>query len=351
VADQGDALLQRVEAALADRTPLRIVGGGSKDFMGREAGGEPVSTADHSGLVEYEPTELVVCVRAGTTIAELDAMLAANGQCLGCDPPRFGGATVGGTLACNQSGPARPWMGSIRDHVLGLRLINGRGELLRFGGRVMKNVAGYDVSRLQAGAMGTLGLITEVTLRVFPKPESEATATLEMGAARAVEAIGSEASRGGPLSGACWHDGRLYLRFAGLEPAVQQRLRAVGGETVDSGTGFWSGLREQEHGFFADGKEPLWRVSCRAGASLDGDEHRLIDWAGAQRWQRGEQVRAAMEKMARIGGGEASLYRGGDRRGEVFHEPGAGRKRVLLGLKKAFDPQGIFNPGRLYSWM
>jgi glycolate oxidase FAD binding subunit len=349
MADRSRELVERVRQAIAGNTPLRIVGNDSKAFMGRRAAGEVVSTAGHAGLTEYEPTELVVAARSGTTLAELNEALDANGQCLGCEPPEFGGATIGGTLACNQSGPARPWLGSIRDHVLGVRLVNGRGEHLHFGGRVMKNVAGYDVSRLQAGALGTLGLITEVTLRVFPRPERRATAVLEMDATEAIRVM-SEASReGGPLSAACWVGGRLYLRYAGLDAAVADCLRRRGGVALQGDEIFWRDVREQRLEFFG-GDEPLWRLAGRSSAP-PGRGPWLLDWGGAPRWLRGCRDWPELVALAESMGGQLSLYRGGDRDGEVLHPRTLAQRRLHLALKQAFDPQGIFNPGRLYSWM
>jgi len=350
MADRSEELVGRVREAMSGNTPLRIVGNDSKAFMGRRSEGEAVSTAGHAGLIEYEPTELVVAVRSGTTLAELSQRLAEHGQCLGCEPPEFGGATVGGTLACNQSGPARPWLGSIRDHVLGLRLVNGRGEHLHFGGRVMKNVAGYDVSRLQAGAMGTLGLITEVTLRVFPRPEQQATTVLEMEADEALRVMSEESRLGGPLSGACWIDGRLYLRYAGLATAVAERLRGRGGQPLPDDATFWAQLREQRLDFF-DGDGPLWRIAGRAAAAQADPAPCLLDWGGAQRWLRGDRPWPELQLLAEGMGGQLSLFRGGDRQGEVLHPRTAAQKRLHLALKQAFDPQGIFNPGRLYGWM
>jgi len=350
VTDRSVELLEQVRRAIAGRTPLRIFGNDSKAFMGRNSTGEALTTAGHAGLVEYEPTELVITVRSGTPLAALAEILEPHGQWLGCEPPEFGGATVGGTLACNQSGPARPWLGSIRDHVLGLRLVNGRGEQLHFGGRVMKNVAGYDVSRLQAGAMGTLGLITEVTLRVFPRPEHEATVVLETDAAGALRAMSEESRLGGPLSGACWLDGRLFLRFSGLETVVMERLRRCGGDELQGGAAFWSDLKEQRLDFFS-GDEPLWRIAGRPAAALAFEGRWLLDWGGGQRWLRGDRPWSGLQALAEGVGGQFSLYRGGDRDGEVLHPRTSAQKRLHLALKQAFDPQGIFNPGRLYSWM
>lgn len=347
--DISNQLIDRVKQAVADKAPLRIVGNDSKAFMGRKPKGEPVCLALHQGVVEYEPTELVISVRAGTTIADLDAALASHSQFLGCESPRDANATVGGTLACKLSGPGRPWIGSIRDHVLGIRMINGKGEHLRFGGRVMKNVAGYDVSRLQAGAMGCLGIITEVTLRVYPLPQYETTVMLPMEAAEAIETMNQESLRGGPLSAACWVDECLYLRFSGNEAAVRSRSEAIGGDLMETGTDFWSKIRERQHDFFA-GEEPLWRLSTKSAAE-PVDEPCLVDWGGAQRWLRGDQELEQRELLAQRLHGQAELFRGGDREAEVFHGRTEAQKRVHLALKQAFDPDGIFNPGRLYGWM
>jgi len=348
--DRSADLIEQVREALGRGTAIRIVGNNSKAFMGRPVDGEVVSTAGHSGVVEYEPTELVVTARAGTPLAEVEEVLARHDQCLGCEPPHFGNATIGGTLACNQSGPARPWLGSIRDHVLGLRLINGHGEHLHFGGRVMKNVAGYDVSRLQAGALGTLGLVTEVTLRVFPRPEFAATVALELDSPAALAVMSEEARQGGTLNGACWISGRLYLRYAGLEAAVSAQLRRIGGDVVSDGDAFWRGVREQQHEFFA-GEQPLWRITARPAAAHGPEGDWLLDWGGAQRWLRRTDDRTALEQLAEGMGGQVSLYRGGDRLGEVLHRRSPGQQRLHQALKRAFDPQGLFNPGRLYSWM
>jgi glycolate oxidase FAD binding subunit len=348
--DRTAELVAGVRDAAARRAALRLVGGDSKAFMGRCSEGEALSTAGHSGIVEYEPTELVVSARSGTPLAELKATLREQGQCLGCEPPEFGGATIGGTVACNQSGPARPWLGSVRDHLLGVRLVNGSGEPLHFGGRVMKNVAGYDVARLQAGAMGTLGLITEVTLRVFPRPECSATTVLDLDAPSALQVMQEEAGAGGPLNGACWVDGRLYLRFAGLEIAVRERQQRRGGEPLRDDAGFWRDLREQRLAFF-QGDAPLWRVSGRTAAGQLAGAGWLLDWAGGQRWTRGDRDRSALERVAVDMGGQVSLFRGGDRSGEVLQARTRAQKRLHRALKKAFDPHGLFNPGRLYSWM
>ena len=202
-----EPMIERIRTAADRGTPLRIRGGGSKDFYCERARGELLETAALSGITSYEPTELVVTVRAGTPLAELEAVLAGRGQCLPFEPPHFeGGATVGGMVAAGLSGPARASVGAVRDYVLGMTLLNGKGELLTFGGQVMKNVAGYDVSRLMCGAMGTLGLITEVSLKVLPLAPAEATLKFEMNQADALAQLNTWGGQALPLNASCWVD-------------------------------------------------------------------------------------------------------------------------------------------------
>lgn len=271
---------------------------------------------------------------------------------LACEPPWFNGkATIGGTLACNQSGPGRPWWGSIRDHVLGIRLLNGKGELLRFGGQVMKNVAGYDVARAQAGAMGSLGAITEVSLKVLPRPGASITLTQPMDRDEAITLMNARATEPKPLTAASWMDGHVYFRLSGSKSAVAATAKQWRGTVMSDSDAFWQKLRDQQHDFFA-GNAPLWRFSVRPTAplpDLNGDW--LIDWAGAQRWYRGEGTIAAMASLAAEAGGQISLFRGGDRQGEVMHPQPDALKAVQQRLKKSFDPDAIFNPGRIYSWL
>ncbi|MFL1405726.1 glycolate oxidase subunit GlcE [Marinobacter sp. M1N3S26] len=356
--DISTQLQEQVRQAVASRTPLAITGGGSKPFLGRGLHGEPLNIGDHTGIVSYEPVELVLTVRAGTRITDIETALAEHGQRLAFEPPRFGDAdTIGGVLAANLSGPGRPWQGSVRDHVLGLRLINGRGEHLRFGGQVMKNVAGYDASRLQAGALGTLGVITEVSLKVLPKPAVEQTLVQEMEAPQAIALMNRLAGQAKPLSAACWFEGSLYLRLSGSQPAVEAtaeawRADSVGQmESLENGDEFWRQLRDQRLSFF-DGDRPLWRFSVNPTAVMeDIDTDALIDWGGAQRWGRQDETLSAMAERAGRAGGQASLFRHGDRTGEVMHPQPAPLRAIQQRLKAAFDPHGIFNPGHLYSWV
>ena len=346
------ALIARVKQASHDGTALQIIGGCSKQFMGRESIGDPISLSEHRGIISYEPIELVLTARAGTPLHEIKDALAEQNQCLAFEPPTFNGqATLGGTLACHLSGPARPWSGSIRDHVLGVRLINGRAEALRFGGQVMKNVAGYDVSRMQAGAMGTLGIITEVSLKIMPKPAATVTIKQEMDAATAIENMNRLSGQSKPLTGACWFDNHLYLRLAGARSAVDSTVNQWQGAALDDSDAFWSTLREQQLDYFLDATS-LWRFSVKSSAThMLPDEDWLIDWGGAQRWLRGDFATGKLEALAEAAGGQVSLYRGGDRSQEVFHTQPEALQKIHQRLKHAFDPNGVFNPNRLYSWM
>ena len=349
MSDQSPRLLDQVRGAVADRRPLKIVGGNSKaSILGRAIEGEIIDVAGHRGIVTYLPTEMVITARAGTPLAEIEAALAGNGQALSFEPPHLGpGATIGGTLACNLSGPARPWGGSVRDMVLGIRLINGKAEHLRFGGQVMKNVAGFDLSRLQAGALGTLGIITEISLKVVPVPRAVTTLTAAMDQGDAIRRMAEVAARPTPLSGAAWADGKLYLRFPGAASAPSLRGR-WGGDVMDAGAAdaFWNDLREQRLPFFA-GDGPLWRLSLTATAPAMSPDC-LVDWGGAQRWLR-HGDRESLAGDTAIHGGHAVLFRGGARGDEVRSPPPPAVMALQRRLKAAFDPAGIFNPGRLYG--
>ena len=343
----------RVATARADRTPLYLTAGGSKrDCIGRHCDAVAFDLSDHRGIVDYQPDELVLTARGGTRLTDIDAVLEERGQCLSFEPPRFSpAATIGGTVACNLSGPARPWGGSVRDMVLGARLIDGRGDALRFGGQVMKNVAGYDVSRFLAGSLGVLGVITEVSLRVLPRPAASESRALELDAPAAIETMNRFAAQPGPLDAAAWLDGNLYLRASGATHAVSRAVRAWGGEPLSGAGAFWQALRDHQLPFF-DGVAPLWRLSVRSSAPIEGyPEPLLIDWCGAQRWLRGDHDRHTMDALARAGGGHVSLFRGGDREGEVKPALGPPEQGLHLRLKRAFDPDGILNPGRMYGWM
>jgi glycolate oxidase FAD binding subunit len=353
-------LQERIKDAAAAGRKLCLRGHGSKDFYGETPQGEPFSTLDFAGISAYEPSELVVTAKAGTTIAELEALLAAQGQHLPFEPPRFGNrGTVGGMVAAGLSGPARAAAGSVRDHVLGLTLINGRGEAMNIGGTVMKNVAGYDVSRLMAGAMGVLGLIAEVSIKVLPLPVASATLRFEMDAATALQALNRWGGQPLPIqASACW-DGALLVRLAGARAAVEAAQRTLGGDLIpqELALPFWTGLRDQSDEFFAgaeravQGGAKLWRLSLPQTApvlNLPGEQ--LVEWGGAQRWLTTPAPDAQLREAAAALGGHATLYRALDKRGSGAFAPlSAPLLRIHRELKKSFDPQGVFNPGRLYG--
>jgi glycolate oxidase FAD binding subunit len=345
-------LQNRVRGAVASQRPLCIVGGDSKRNLGREPRGIPIDMKSYAGVVDYQPSELVITVRAGTTIAELQSVLAAEHQELAGEPPEFGGkATVGGTLACNMPGPSRPWSGSIRDHVLGVRIINGKAQHLRFGGQVMKNVAGYDVSRLMAGAMGTLGILTEVTLKVMPRPEATITVRRTIAAADAVRTMNEICRTPLPVTGACWYGGEMRIRLAGLASVIGPAAERIEGGVVEEDDGFWPRLREMELPFFA-GAENLGCIYIRSTHEhFEEDGDWLIDWRGARRWLAAAYDRDALSARVGDGGGELWQLRGAENGADVFPERGAAYRNMLLRLKQALDPGGIFNPGRLYSWL
>ncbi|MCB1687908.1 MAG: glycolate oxidase subunit GlcE [Halioglobus sp.] len=351
--DQSEAIIAALQDARERQAPVYISAGGTKrNLVGRQCNAAELDVSAHRGIVDYQPQELVITARAGTPLTEIAAILAGHQQRLPFEPPLFGGrATLGGTLACNLSGPARPWSGSIRDMVLGVQMINGKCERLTFGGKVMKNVAGYDVSRLQAGALGTLGVLTEISLKVLPQPQKALSLCFAMTADEAVQTMNQRAAEPKPLSGAFWVDGQLYLRLSGAANAVDSTARQWGGESVEDDNALWEALREMALPFFA-GDAPLWRFSVQSSARVATDfGETLIDWGGAQRWLRGEHSREQLDRFANDAGGHASLFRGGDRNSEVRPPLGKVERRLQQQLKHSFDPDGILNPGRLYSWL
>ncbi|QGZ41221.1 glycolate oxidase FAD binding subunit [Pseudoduganella flava] len=338
----------RIQSATATGQPLVIVGGGTKQWYGHPGDGAVLDTRGHRGIVDYEPTELVITARCGTPLAEIESVLAAERQMLAFEPPRFGPAsTLGGVVAAGLSGPRRAFAGAVRDFVLGAQLMDGKGELLNFGGQVMKNVAGYDVSRLLAGSLGTLGLITQLSLKVLPQPLCEATVRFALDEATALRRLNEWGGQPLPLSASCWHDGVLTVRLSGADAAVAAALRKLGGEAIADGPLFWDALRDQTHAFFA--APTLWRLSVPSTApALATGGRQLIEWGGAQRWLRDADIAAAdLRNLVAAVGGHATLYRAADRSAGVFHPLAPAVARIHERLRAAFDPAGIFNPGRM----
>jgi glycolate oxidase FAD binding subunit len=336
--------------------PLRIRGGGTKDWYGQRLDGAVLDTREYTGIIDYEPTELVITARCGTPLADIEAALAERGQMLAFEPPHFGtGATLGGAIASGLSGPRRASSGAVRDFVLGCRLLDGKGDVLSFGGQVMKNVAGYDVSRLLAGSLGTLGLLLDVSVKVLPRAPREATLVFDgVNEIDAIRNLNEWAGQPLPISASCWHDGTLALRLSGANAAVDNAIRTLGGahrgDLMPDCSRFWAGLREQQHAFF-DGDMPLWRLSVPStvGAIVLGSPQ-LIEWGGAQRWLRAPGDAATAERIratVRAAGGHATLFRGGDKSVGVFQPLAPAIARIHERLKAGFDPAGIFNPGRM----
>ena len=350
-------LADRVQSARAARTPLAIRGGGTKAFYGGEPVGELLDVRPLAGISSYEPSELVVTVRGGTALVELEAALAECGQCLPFEPPRFGaGGTVGGMVAAGLSGPARAALGGVRDYVLGATLLNGRAELLSFGGTVMKNVAGYDVSRVLAGSMGIFGVICEVSLKVLPVAPATVTVRLELDAASAIKRLNEWGGQPLPLNASAWWDGTLLLRLTGAVAAVKAAHERIGGELIEAEAArrFWGGLRDHGDEFFVgaakavDGGAGLWRLSVPATAGplkLSGEQ--LLEWGGAQRWICTSAPPALLRDAAQAAGGHAVLFRARDKSVGSFAPLKPPLDRIHRELKRAFDPDGIFNPGRL----
>jgi glycolate oxidase FAD binding subunit len=347
--DLSATLQQQVQDAVSHHTPLNIIGNNTKSFLGHAAHGAPLSVAEHRGIVEYDPRELVLTARTGTPLAEIESALAEAGQMLTFEPPHFGErATLGGTIACGLSGPRRPYAGAARDAVLGCKLINGRGELLRFGGQVMKNVAGYDVSRLMVGAYGTLGVLLEISLKVLPRPAASLTLMHECPQAEAIQRMSHLLSQPLPVDGASYHAGHCYIRLAGSEQAVKHAQTQLGGEVLEKCTPFWHSLREQQLPFFHS-KKSLYRVMVKPATppiAIAGDW--LIDWGGAQRWlvsdEPLESIRAQVKKL----GGHVSLFRGNNAPKDIFTPLPVALFNIHRRLKESFDPYDIFNRERMY---
>lgn len=355
---------------ILERKPLRIRGGGTKDFYGQTLTGEILDTRGYSGIVDYEPTELVITAKCGTPLADIKSALAARRQMLAFEPPSFcggersgeppafgDGATIGGVVAAGLSGPRRATAGAVRDFVLGVKIIDGEGRLLTFGGQVMKNVAGYDVSRLMAGSLGTLGLLVEVSLKVLPVPAAEATLRFDLPEDKSLELMNRWAGRPLPLSATCWYANALTVRLSGASAAVAAASAELGGEKVGDGEAatFWEDVREQRHAFFAGLGETaaLWRLSLPSVAgALDLPGPTLIEWGGAQRWVRPAPATTAVRAAAAKAGGHSTLFRCGQVDDKaavgVFQPLDAVPARIHRDIKRAFDPHGIFNPGRMY---
>ena len=361
-ADIEQDLQQQLREANHHAQPVNIIGGASKSFYGRahEHNSDlAFHTAAHHGVIHYDPAELVVTVRAGTRVIDLEKLLAAKNQRLGFEPPIFtGDTTIGGAVASGLAGPRRPYAGTVRDFVLGVKLLTGTGEVMKFGGEVMKNVAGFDLTRLMAGAMGTLGVLLEISLRIIPQTQKEITVLLEHpNPDTAIALFNRLAARPLPLSAAAWHNGETRIRLSASVAGIKGASKIIGGQVDARGGEFWQQLRDHQLPFFAN-DAPLLRVSTPPGTEMISlpDSAQLVDWGGAQRWVSGETEVDSLRKVIAEHGGHVTRFRHGNRSdrkdlhpSEVFQPLNPVLQTLHLRLKRAFDPAGILNPGRLYA--
>jgi len=346
--DATDELAAVVRDASAARRPLRITGGDTKSFLGRPVRAQTLSTTRHRGVVNYDPAELVMTARAGTPLVEIERALEQAGQRLPFDPPRFGeAATLGGTIAAGLAGPARAAFGPVRDYVLGCRVLTGDGRVLRFGGEVMKNVAGYDVSRLMAGSLGILGVLLEVSVKVLPAPAATHTLTYEVELPRAIDCVREWSATSRSPVATCWFAGRLHARFEGAPQTLDDIARRLGGETMYEAGAFWSSIREQTLAFFRNAPR-LWRLQLPAVSAPVESVPSLVEWHGAQRWVA-DAGGLDWRSVAADAGGHATLFRGARPEEEVFAPLSDAQFRLHISLKQRFDPTGILNPGRMYA--
>ena len=339
----------QIKAAAAKGAKLAIRGSGSKSFCSPTAAGDTLDTCGHAGIVEYEPNELVIVVRCGTPLADVERSMSDAGQMLAFEPPHFGdNATVGGMVASALSGPRRPYAGATRDFVLGCKVLDGKGDHLSFGGKVIKNVAGFDVSRLLTGSFGTLGVITEAAFKCLPLPKAQQTRVFEFDAQTAIERMNRWYAEANPITATTWVADKLYVRLAGAEPAVASAAANLGGEALANDGDWWRNWREQNHAFFTAGGLPLMRVACKStvpcGDMADDADQQAMDWGGAQRWLRCPSTALpAIREWAEANGGHASVFRGvaSDSQRSAALQPALADLQGKI--KASFDPYNVFS--------
>ena len=353
---------QILETGLSHGT-LRITGSGSKDWYGNHLKGTPLSTKSYQGIVSYQPDELVITVKSGTSLQEVEAALSEKNQQFAFDPPHFGLATIGGMVCSGLAGPGRASVGGLRDFVLGTKIMYGQGQIMDFGGTVMKNVAGYDISRLLPGSMGTLALLLDVSIKVLPKPAASATLQVEITQNKAIELINQLASQPWPINASCWigqEIGTLHLRLSGAKAAVQTAITSFKNEygmkqlDDDQAKVFWASLREQTHDWFdSASSKPLWRLALpptNSPLNLPGET--LLEWHGGQRWWKGEIASKEIKSIAQSLGGHASIFRAASKTSDMLsslkdNPLTAALAPIENNLRKSFDPKGVFATERL----
>ncbi len=348
--DISQLLQAQILDAYENKSALKIQAGNSKQFYGNLITGELLDVSEHQGIVSYEPTELVITVRAGTRLTEIENALAESNQMLAFEPPAFSDkATIGGTIACNLSGPRRAYNGAARDFVLGCNIINGKAEKLSFGGQVMKNVAGYDASRLMCGAMGGLGVIMETSLKVLPKPQTEITLSHQCDINQANKQVHQWLKQSLPVSASCFYNGQLFIRLSGNQSSVLSAKNIIGGDSVKDAENFWLSVKEQTHPFFSTTK-PLWRLSLPSNHTpLDLSGDTLYEWSGALRWISSDEPAEKIRHALNAAGGHATVFKNNTSDTTVFHPLETGMLSVHKKLKQSFDPKNILNPGRMYK--
>jgi glycolate oxidase FAD binding subunit len=346
-AAQLDEMRATIVQANESRSRLKIVGGGSKEFYGRRISGTTLKTSAYRGIIDYEPSELVMTARAGTRLSDIEKTLGEANQMLAFEPPQFSNdSTIGGVVVAGLSGPRRPFAGAVRDAVLGVKMMPSNGESLSFGGQVMKNVAGYDVARLMTGSMGTLGVLLEVSLRVAPCPSTQSTLAWETAGADAHQRMLELARRPLPITAMAYDGTHFRVRLAGHPSAVHDAQHELAADAIESNE-FWTALNNQRLPFFQS-ELPLWRLSVAPGSALDLPGGWLWDWGGACRWLLSDQAPETIRASVRELGGHATLFRNGDIDSPFMPLP-AVNLALHRQVKNAFDPHGIFNYGRMYA--
>lgn len=352
--DLSENLQQQVKEAIASCTPLFIHGGKSKEFYGNTVEATPLDISQHTGVVSYEPTELCITVSAGTKLIDIEKLLSDHQQVLPFEPPLYtNDATIGGAIATGISGPRRAYTGSVRDAILGVQMINGEGEIVNFGGQVMKNVAGYDLSRLMVRSQGTLGVILNVSLRLLPKPAQDITLSFDAPAEQALSYFQDLRTQQLPITATAWHDNQVYLRLSASQATLDACQEKLHIEKLDTNN-LWQDIRDHKHNFFKSFDRPLWRISLPlASENLSTiDAQQFIEWNGAQRWLSSNAPSNIIQSLIAKHGGHATLFKSNTIKtsdAAVFPTLDPILLKIHKQLKTKMDPHEIFNPNRIYQ--
>lgn len=354
--DISSALQSSVKDAIDKQTPLFIHGGNSKLFYGNSVDAAPLDVSQHTGIISYDPTELCITVRAGTLLSDIEKILQAENQILPFEPPQYtANTTIGGALAAGISGPRRAYSGSVRDAILGVKIINGEGEIVNFGGQVMKNVAGYDLSRMMVRSQGTLGVILEASIRLLPKSKHEVTLSFNGDQAFALDYFESSRIQQLPITASAWFNEEAYLRLSGSEKSLENTSKdlhhSLDAKPIDNTKEFWADIRDHKHHFFGRTDKPLWRLSLPPASDVikQMNDNQFIEWGGAQRWVNTNTPANIIQSSANNRNGYATLFQGDIPETPCFPILDKTLMKFHKQLKDNMDPHGIFNPGRMYS--